>query len=91
MLVTVRVHPRASRPKTQWKGDFLELWVTAPPVDDAANRAVLEAVARHFGVRSSAVTLRSGGRGRSKVVEIDEGGGRSVPAASRDRLSSKRR
>lgn len=49
---------------------MLEVWVTAPPIEDAANRAVLEAVARELGVRRSAVTLRSGARSRTKVIEV---------------------
>ncbi len=70
MLITVRVHPRASRPKAEWKGEVLEVWVGAPPVEGAANRAVLQAVATKFGVPVSAVTLRSGARARTKVVEV---------------------
>lgn len=70
MLVTVRVHPRASRPRAEWNGDVLEVWVSAPPAEGAANRAVLEAVAKQLGVPVSAVTLRSGARGRTKLVEV---------------------
>ena len=70
MLVTVRVHPRASRPRAEWNGDVLEVWVSAPPAEGAANRAVLEAVAKVVGVPVSAVTLRSGARGRTKLVEV---------------------
>ena len=76
MLITVRVHPRASRAKTAWSGDVLEVWVNAPPVEGAANRAVLEAVAKELGVRVSAVSLRSGAQSRTKVVEVKEDGGR---------------
>ena len=78
MLITVRVHPRASRTKTAWKDGVLEVWVTTPPVEGAANRSVVEAVARHLGVRPSSVRLRSGSRGRTKLVEVEEreGGGR---------------
>ena len=70
MLITVRVHPRASRTKTSWKGGELEVWVNAPPHEGAANRAVLEAVARHFRVPISTVRLRSGARSRTKLVEL---------------------
>jgi uncharacterized protein len=71
MRVEVRVHPRASRARLQWDGRRLELWVTAPAVEGAANRAVLDAVAAWAGVRPSAVRLLSGERGRSKLVEVD--------------------
>ena len=74
----MRVHPRASRAKAAWAGDVLEVWVSAPPVEGAANQAVLEAVAKELGVRASAVTLRSGARSRTKVFEVrkEEDGGR---------------
>jgi hypothetical protein len=70
VLITVRVHPRASRARAEWKDGALELWITAPPVEGRANKAVLDAVARELRVPPSAVTLRSGARSRIKVVEI---------------------
>ena len=70
MLITVHVHPRASRAKAAWNGDVLEVWVSAPPVAGAANAATLEAVARRLKVPPSSVSLRSGARGRTKVVEV---------------------
>ena len=78
MLISVRVHPRASRARTEWKGDVLEVWVNPPPVEGAANEAVLEAVAKEMGVRPSAVSLRSGARSRTKVFEVrkEKDGGR---------------
>lgn len=73
MLITVRVHPRASRPKVAWKDGVLEVWVSAPPVEGAANQAVLGAVAAELGCPLSSVTLRSGARSRIKVVEVKGG------------------
>jgi uncharacterized protein len=70
MLITVRVHPRASRAKTSWNGERLEVWVTAPPVGGAANSAVLKAVATHLDVPVSSVSLKSGAGARTKVVEV---------------------
>jgi uncharacterized protein YggU (UPF0235/DUF167 family) len=72
MLITVRVHPGASRSKTSWDGKLLEVWVTARPVGGAANKAMLKAVADQLDVPVTAVVLRSGGRGRTKVVEVPE-------------------
>ena len=79
MVITVRVHPRASHARSSWKDDVLELWVSSPPVGGAANKAVLAAVARHFDVPESRVSLRSGARSRRKLVEVDkEASGHSV-------------
>ena len=71
MLITVRVHARASRPRTAWNGKELEVWVTAPPVGGAANAAVLKAVAEELRLPRSGVSLRSGARSRVKVVEVE--------------------
>jgi uncharacterized protein YggU (UPF0235/DUF167 family) len=67
VLITARVHPRASHARSSWKDDVLELWVSSPPVGGSANKAVLAAVARHFDVPESRVGLRSGARSRRKV------------------------
>ncbi len=78
MVITVRVHPRASHARSSWKDGVLELWVTAAPVEGAANKAALAAVARHFDVPASTVRLKSGARGRMKVVEVDENTARGI-------------
>ena len=70
-MISVRVHPRASRTRSLWKDGLLELWVNAPPVEGAANEAVLAAVAKHFDVPESRVRLRSGAHSRLKLVEVD--------------------
>ena len=76
MLITVRVHPRASRAKTSWNGEQLEVWITAPPVGGAANAAVLKAIADHLKVPISAVSVRRGEKARTKVIEVRVDGGR---------------
>jgi uncharacterized protein (TIGR00251 family) len=44
--------------------------VTAPPVDGKANRALCKLVAKRLGIAASRVTLASGDRSRTKVLEI---------------------
>jgi len=62
LVISVRVHPRASQARSSWIDGVMEVWVTASPVDGAANKAVVAAVARHFRVPASRVRLRSGWR-----------------------------
>jgi len=71
LTVDVLVVPRASRTAVgPMVGDRLRVAVTAPPVDGAANAAVIEAVAAAFSVRRAAVTIVRGERGKRKTVAI---------------------
>lgn len=53
-------------------GAVLDVWVNAPPVEGAANKSVLRAVADHLGVPLTRISLRSGARSRTKIVEVQE-------------------
>lgn len=69
--IDVRVMPRASRAAVGGIRDGrLVVRVTAPPVDGAANEAVVDAVAAFFDVARRAVCITAGETGRNKTVEI---------------------
>ena len=72
LRLTVRVRPGASRTRVggMYGDDQLTVAVNAPPVDGAANEAVLRAVADAFDVRPRDVALVSGGQSRTKVLDI---------------------
>lgn len=68
----VRVQPRASRAGVDGvHGDALKVRVTAPPVEGAANEAVVEVLAAALGVPRRAVRIVAGASSRAKVVEVD--------------------
>lgn len=46
--------------------------VKAPPVDGKANAAVIDLVARHFGLRKAQVSIKSGAAARLKSVTLEE-------------------
>ena len=84
MIVDVQVVPRASRVAVgPAVGDRLRVAVTAPPVDGAANAAVIDALARAFGVRRAAVRIVRGETGRRMTVEIDGGSPATLQALLR--------
>lgn len=60
----------AARPRVEWDGLTLGVWVSQAPVKGAANDAVLRAVATWSGRPQSAVRIVSGRSSRSKLVEI---------------------
>lgn len=67
----LRVQPRASRNAVAGViGDAVKLAITAPPVDGKANAAVIEHLAKLFGVAKSSVVIVSGETGRNKVVAV---------------------
>ena len=72
LTIDVLVVPRASRTAVgPLVGDRLRVAVAAPPVDGAANAAVIQALADAFGVKRSAVAIVRGERGRRKTVRIE--------------------
>jgi uncharacterized protein (TIGR00251 family) len=70
MRITVKVHARARRNRLTQAGGEYKLEVTAPPVDGAANDAVIEFFARSLKLPRSQVRIVTGERSRRKVVEI---------------------
>ncbi len=68
----LHVNPRGSKNEfVRKEGDVYYLKITAPPVDGAANAAVLKFIAGKLGVKKNAVRLISGDKSREKTVEVD--------------------
>jgi uncharacterized protein (TIGR00251 family) len=69
---SVRVQPRASRSEVVGlHGDALKVRLAAPPVDGAANEALVRLLAGLLDVPRSAVRIAGGLASRSKLVEVD--------------------
>lgn len=70
MRFEVQVTPRASR--TQLAGvhdEALKVALAAPPVDGAANAALLRVLAKALGVPRGALSVVAGARARRKTLE----------------------
>ena len=69
---SVRVQPRASRSEiVGLHGDALKVRLAAPPVDGAADEALIELLADALGIARSAVRIIAGSTSRGKIVEVD--------------------
>ena len=67
----VRVRPRSSRNDVEGVcGSSLAVRLSAPPVEGAANAALVETIAAWLGVARRNVTIVRGDTGRLKVVEV---------------------
>jgi uncharacterized protein (TIGR00251 family) len=71
VTIAVQVVPRASRNQVAGvQGDQLKVRVTAPPVEGAANEALLGFLAAALGVRRRDLQLVAGERARRKLVRV---------------------
>jgi len=70
--IPLHVQPRARREEMAglYNG-AVKLRVTAPPVDDAANRAVIEFFAARLAVPRSQIHIVAGLRSREKILRIE--------------------
>jgi uncharacterized protein len=70
--ISVRVQPRASNNEIVGiHGDALKVRLTAPPVNGAANVALVELLADTIGIPVRAITIVAGASSRTKVVELE--------------------
>jgi uncharacterized protein (TIGR00251 family) len=70
--IDIYVQPRASRTMLAGTHDgCVKIRLAAPPVDGAANAALLEFVAQRLGIAKSSVRIVAGQSSRRKVVEIE--------------------
>ncbi len=70
---SVRVQPRSSRTAIDGvHAGALRVRLHAPPVDGAANDALIELLAEALGVTKRAVRIVTGAAARTKLVEVDD-------------------
>jgi uncharacterized protein len=81
----IHLQPRAARDRiVGWHAEALKVQVHAPPVDGAANAALVKLLARTLDVPRRAVRILQGSASRTKVVEVDL----DNPAEARRRIDA---
>ncbi|GLV58617.1 UPF0235 protein [Dictyobacter sp. S3.2.2.5] len=86
MLISVRVIPRSTRNQLEWDGEVLKARLTAPPVDGAANQALIALLADQLALPRRAISIVRGTTSRKKVVNIEQ----LTPAELEQRLAQAR-
>lgn len=70
--LSVRIQPRASKNELIGReGGGLKIRLTAPPVEGAANEALVKFLADELGIAKSRVEIVSGHTSRDKIIRID--------------------
>jgi uncharacterized protein len=70
MRMSVRVIPRSSKNSITWEEGVLKVRLTAPPVDGAANEALIALLAQRLGLPKRDISIVQGATGRQKTIEI---------------------
>lgn len=52
------------------EGNQVTIGVKSKPIKGEVNKEIIKKLAKHFGVSSSSVTIRSGQKTKKKIVEI---------------------
>jgi hypothetical protein len=71
LLVICHVTPRARSERIACEGGKLRAWLRAPPVEGAANAALIELFARTLRLPKRAVALERGAKARQKTLAIE--------------------
>jgi uncharacterized protein len=71
LVMRLHVLPRAKRCEIAGTHNgALKVKVTAPPVDDAANRSIIEFLSKEFGLSKSSLQILTGLKSRDKIIQI---------------------
>jgi uncharacterized protein (TIGR00251 family) len=82
LLLSIKLQPRASSNEIcEALGDELRIKVTAPPVDSAANEALIRLLAEHLNCPRNRIELLRGATSRHKVVKLHGVSAESILAA----------
>ncbi len=72
VLLSVRVQPKASRDAICGESDGrVRVALTAPPVDGAANKALVRFLAKELGLPRRVFSVVRGERSREKTLRLD--------------------
>ncbi|GER88331.1 UPF0235 protein [Dictyobacter vulcani] len=85
MLISIRVVPRSGKNTLEWEGEGLKARLTAPPVEGAANQALIALLSSQLSIPKRAITIVRGITGRQKVVAIEQ----LTPAEMEQKLPKK--
>jgi uncharacterized protein (TIGR00251 family) len=70
VVIEVKVIPGARKNNIEESEGLYRVYLTAPPVDGKANKALINFLAEHFGRRKSEIEIIKGLKSRMKTIKI---------------------
>lgn len=78
-VLTIQVSPRSGRDRHEViEGDVVRVWLAAPPVQGAANKALIRYLGTSLGLAPSSVTVVGGQTSRTKRVRVPLAGSAAI-------------
>lgn len=73
VILSVKIIPKSSKNEiVGWEGDYLKIRINAVPKDGEANEALINFLAKFFGIAKSSIKLLSGQTSRLKKFHISQ-------------------
>ena len=73
MKVTIIAHPNSKKPRIEKDlMGILHVYVNKPPLENKANEAVLEDLAKYLEIKRNQLVLISGQKSKTKTFEISK-------------------
>lgn len=69
--IVIHVQPKSSQAKIVLENGTFRVWVNAPPVDGAANDAVIKQFSKSLKVAKSKISIIRGHSSREKTLRIE--------------------
>ena len=70
VIIEVKVVPNSSKNFISNEGEFLKVKLTAPPVDNKANKALIEYLSKLLKIPKTSIVLQSGATSKNKRIEL---------------------
>lgn len=69
-VIKVRVIPNAKRNEIKETADGYRIYLTAPPREDKANKALVEILADFLKLKKSQLSIIKGAHSKEKIIQI---------------------
>ena len=71
LIVTLKIVPNSSRNEVVREDDFIKVKITAPPVENKANKVLVEFLAKNLSIAKSKISIIRGETSKIKTLSID--------------------
>lgn len=71
-VVTLKIVPNSSRNEVVKEDDYIKIKITAPPVENKANKVLVEFLSKKLSVAKSKIKIIRGETSKLKTISIED-------------------